>query len=483
MLSRHETLTLWRSSALRQALVLSLLFVGILVGAGVLAQNLLREELQDRVEDDLFLRLDLLAGQVGQILDDEYEDEDEGGDQDEDWLDAEVRSELRRLVQVPPRDLDDQEFLEAFKPYRGEILGVLPPSVFERSGLRSERFRLIPGEGRERWTVLSEEVPGGVIAVAHREAVTEEFLELLPGTFLSAGGAAVVLTLLAGTVFGLRARRRFQRISKSLDRLSEGDLSSRVGRLGGQDDLSDLAGHIDATAERLDILVRQTRDLATGIAHDLKTPVTRLRGRLENLSLDLAEGRQAEEADKALGEIDRIILTFDSLLQIARMDAGAHRGRFQEIDLADMAQELAGAYQPVIEDSGYRFELEVSPGRAPVRGEAGLLKRALANLIENALRHGGGTGTIRLFSQGATIGLSDEGQGIPEAERQRVLDPFVRLDASRSGDGVGLGLAFVQSVAKLHGAKLILQDTRPETPAGLTVTLEFEPGGPNLTKM
>jgi len=472
-----EAQALWRSSALRQALVLSLLFVGILVGAGVLAQSLLRGELQDRVEDDLYLRLDFLAEQIGQIVEDEDEEEDE------DDLDAELRSELRQLLQVPSWELDEQEFVEGLKPRRGQVIGSLPPFIFAETGLRPERFRLSRDLDDELWTVLVEKGPGGTIAVAHRDAVSEEFLELLPETFLYAGGAAVLLTLVAGMAFGLAARWRFRRISRSLDRLSEGDLTSRVGRLSGQDDLSDLARHIDATAERLDILVRQTRDLATSIAHDLKTPVTRLRARLENLSLEAEDGRQAEEADKALAEIDRIILTFESLLQIARMDAGAHRGRFQDIRLADLVHELAEAYQPVVEDSGYHFDLDVSADSGMVRGEAGLLKRALANLIENALRHGGGDGTIRLFAKGKTIGLSDEGPGIAEAERQHVLEPFVRLDTSRTGEGVGLGLAFVQSVAKLHDANLHLSDTRQEIPVGLTVTLGFKAASQNLTNL
>ncbi|MTI43566.1 phospho-acceptor domain-containing protein [Roseibium hamelinense] len=475
---RAELQALWRSSALRQALVLSLLFVGILVAAGFLAQNLLREELQDRVEDDLYLRLEFLAGQIDQLMEYDVEDENEKG-----GLDSDARADIRQLVRVPVSEVDDRVFIDAFRPDGGDVIGALPASAFDQQGLHSERFRLAPNEDRESWTVLSEDVTGGRIAVAHRGAATDEFLELLPGAFLYTGGAAVLLTLVAGTAFGLVARRRFHRISQSLDRLSEGDLTSRVGRLSGRDDLSDLARHIDATAERLDILLRQTRDLATSIAHDLKTPVTRLRARLENLSVELEDGRQAEEADKALAEIDRIILTFESLLQIARMDAGAHRGRFQDIRLADLVREIAEAYQPVIEDSGYRFQLDATPGSAMIRGEAGLLKRALANLIENALRHGGGGGTIRLFSRDKTIGLSDEGPGIAEAERQHVLEPFVRLDTSRTGEGVGLGLAFVQSVAKLHDASLYLSDTRQETPVGLTVTLGFNAASQNLTNL
>ena len=453
---KAEAIGLFRSSAFRLAMALSVLFVLILLAAGGLANLLLVDALQEQADDDLKMRFETIAERI--------RSEDDHDDLDEEFE-----------FMADPRHSDDLIYFAGFRSREGRMTGLSVPEAFKRLGTRT--LSLQSGgkkDDHDKWRVLAGNVSGGVLVVGRRWDTSEDILELLPGAFLAAGGAAVLLTLGVGVGFGVAAQRRIRRISRTLDQIAEGDLGARVGPLGRADDLRDLAAHVDGTTARLEILLRQTRELSVNIAHDLKTPLTRLRARLEALAEASVSGDEAPpDAERALEEIDRIISTFDAILQIARMDAGAHNKRFEDVDLGGLASDLGDAYGAVIEDSGFRFALDVCETPSVVRADPALLKQALANLIENALRYGSPGGEIRIGVSGRSIWVMDEGPAIPDADKARVLEPFVRLDAARSSGGFGLGLALVQSVAQLHKARVILTDTRTEAPRGLTVRIDF----------
>ena len=207
-------------------------------------------------------------------------------------------------------------------------------------------------------------------------------------------------------------------------------------------------------------LVAQTRHLGASIAHDLRTPLARLHARLESLP-------EGPERAAALAEAAQLSGIFDTVMRIARIEAQQGTDRFAPVDLALLASDLHDTFAPVVEDAGKRLRLDLAqPATLP--GDRQMLVQALANLLQNALVHGGPE--ITLFARGRTIGVSDNGAGVPPETHAEIVKPMVRLDQARSTAGSGLGLALVRAVADRHGARLHLE---PVTPSGLRVALKF----------
>ena len=216
--------------------------------------------------------------------------------------------------------------------------------------------------------------------------------------------------------------------------------------------------------------------VTSDIAHDLRTPLGRQRQRLESALNNPTTGPECRSViEAAIDETDTMLKTFEAMLRIAQIEAGARRARFSTVDLSEVAENVADAFAAVAEDEGRRLETAIAPG-VPVHGDRELLTQMLANLVENGLRHtpAGTVLTTRLSKCADRVRLevSDTGTGVPEEERARVLERFYRLDRSRSTPGSGLGLGLVAAVAKLHGARIALEDNEP----GLRVVLEFDPG-------
>nr|WP_245218878.1 ATP-binding protein [Rubellimicrobium aerolatum] len=223
--------------------------------------------------------------------------------------------------------------------------------------------------------------------------------------------------------------------------------------------------------------VAALRQVSADIAHDLRTPVSRIRLLLGDLLARLPEaGEEARIAGRAVEEADRAAAIFGALLQIAQVEAGTLRERFAPVDLQALAATVADIYGPVAEDGGHDLRLRLDPAPITVRGEKGLLQQAVANLVDNALRHTPPGSRIVLsveVSQGrAEVAVADDGPGVPTAERDAVLRRFTRLERSRTTEGHGLGLSLVAAVAALHEAELTLEDNDP----GLRVRLIFPAG-------
>ncbi|TNC49447.1 HAMP domain-containing histidine kinase [Rubellimicrobium rubrum] len=259
-----------------------------------------------------------------------------------------------------------------------------------------------------------------------------------------------------------------------LDRVGEGDLTARMA-VRGSGDLARLAQGINSALVRLERVVEGMRQVSTDIAHDLRTPLGRLRFRIEAAAARATEGsRLAEDLDAALEESDTLDATFAALLRIAEIEAGARRARFAPLDLGEVLVRIVEAYEGVAEEAGQNLSLSLSV-TAPIHGDRDLLVQLFANLVENAIRHGpAGTRiecTVTQEGDCPQATLRDTGPGIPAAERELVLRRLYRLEKSRTSPGTGLGLALVKAVADLHGADLILADAGP----GLRVTLRFPP--------
>jgi signal transduction histidine kinase len=290
-------------------------------------------------------------------------------------------------------------------------------------------------------------------------------------------GWGLALTLLLGLAGGFLMSRgmlgRVDAINRTTRRIMAGDLSQRIALRGSRDEFDQLAANLNAMLDQIERLLGGMRQVTDNIAHDLRTPLNRLRSRIEVALLQhpgRAETRALLEA--TLADAQAMIATFNALLDIARAEAGSERGGFEEVDLAALAGDLADLYRPVAEDKQLTFEYHCVPGMA-LRANRQLLAQALANLLDNAVKYTPPGGGVRLDvgrgPSGPVIAVSDSGPGIPEADRARVLQRFVRLDATRSTPGSGLGLSLVDAVAKLHGAELMLTDNRP----GLKVSLAF----------
>ena len=313
----------------------------------------------------------------------------------------------------------------------------------------------------EDWRVSIARNPAGnafVIAVPLDDG--EDALELLEGILWSVALVVLLVSLAIGIGAGTLAGRRLSLITATLGRLAAGDLGARTGTVKRADDLDDLAHRVDATAGELERLVAQTRNLSASLAHDLRTPLARLRARLEKLP-------EGGERSAALEEAQRLSEIFDTIMRVARIEATQGQDGLVTVDLGELANDLAEIFGPVIEDAGKTLELDIV-GAGTVKADRQMLVQAMANLIQNALVHGGNK--VVVFVRGTQIGVCDDGPGVPASQFSEIIKPMVRLDNARKTDGTGLGLALVRAVTDRHGAELNLSDNRPQ---GLCVTLDF----------
>ena len=289
-------------------------------------------------------------------------------------------------------------------------------------------------------------------------------------------GWGIVITVLLSGIGGAALRtgflRRIEEINRTTRSIMEGDLSKRMPTRGSGDEMDRLALNLNAMLARIQTLMESLKRVSDDIAHDLRTPLSRLRHRLE-VARDKAGPDGDPVIEQSIAELDAILETFSALLRIAQIESGARRAAFSEVSLARVASAVHEAYLPVVEDRGQKLVVLLDP--APlVHGDRELLTQMMANLIENPIRHcpPGVTITIGLRQEGGVpvLCVADTGPGIPVAEREKVFRRFYRLEASRTTPGSGLGLALVKAVAELHGASVELADNGP----GLRVTVRFD---------
>lgn len=319
---------------------------------------------------------------------------------------------------------------------------------------------LDPVEGPDPARALVEPLAAG-----HRLVVAADLepLEQIDHTILTLfAGAFVVLLLfgLAGALLlGSYLRRRLARIEATADGIIAGDLSRRM-TLGPYDDEFDrVAASLNAMLDRIASLIANLRQVTSDLAHDLRTPLARLRNQLESLQGGIAPGEQRQAVEGAVERADEVLQLFDAILRISELEEGSLRRNFASLDLCRLVEDLGESHAALAEDAGRTLTVETE-GSCLVEGDRELIAQALINLIENALRHTPHKTTIRLGARSeadeVVAFVQDDGPGIPEAERARVLERFVRLEASRSTPGHGLGLSLVQAIAIAHGARLTM---------------------------
>jgi signal transduction histidine kinase len=296
--------------------------------------------------------------------------------------------------------------------------------------------------------------------------------------------AAVAVLCIAGLSIGLITRRvlmaRVHSIRQTVSAIIHGDLKHRLPTARSQDELSTLSSTINGMLDQIEQLVHGVRNVSNSIAHDLRTPLAELRSRLEELALIRPAPEETfAEIDGAVADVDRVMRIFDALLRLAEIDAGLRRSGFVAFDLADLAGTAVEFYAPAAELKNIRLQLHADAS-LKVSGDPVLLAQALSNLIDNALKYTPENGaidvTLRRRAGGrAEIAVTDNGPGIDESEKAKVVERFYRGDASRGTPGVGLGLSLAQAVAKLHGSSLELSDRGPGLSVVLAMALSEEP--------
>lgn len=446
---------LLRSTYFRFASVLTGLFVLSYLVAGWIAFQAINDDLDRRVAQS--------AGLMSAELIDIYET---GG-----------RTALVDEVQARAAGLDPEDDFVWLGLADGTRLAGHPlasPTTIAEGDISGARLGQDDGD---TFFLLSRDFDGLRLITARSYEETDEISSTVLKAFGGSTAFVAVFAALAAFSLSRRGQARIDQIAGVLRKVAAGDMQRRIDTAGHRDDLSRLSERINEALAQLEATVAGIRQVSADIAHDLRTPINRLGIQIERMKSDAASHPDLEpQLDRISAEIRQIAATFDALLRISQIEAGARRAKFRAVPLAEVAATLFDAYAAVAEDSGRTLLLNTpAESSTLVYGDRDLLLQLGANLIENAIRHTESDADIRLetgFGPNAVwLSVADNGPGIPPDEREHVTKRLYRIDKSRTTAGSGLGLALVKAIADLHGARLDLSDAKP----GLIVRTEFAP--------
>ncbi len=366
-------------------------------------------------------------------------------------------------------------------------VGSLEPGVLESEGWVETAYRRLedPESAEHNALVRVLRLPGGIRILVGRDLEERErmfHIIALAGRWSVA--IVIVLGILGGLFVSRRVLRRVEAMTGTAQTIMAGDLTGRLPVIGSGDEFDRLALNLNGMLTRIESLMRGLKEVTDNVAHDLKTPLTRLRNRCEAaLRSAKSEAEFRRVLEQTIEESEGLIRTFDALLMIARAESGEVRDGMAEFDAAEVARDVSELYEPLAEDKGLTLEVDAKQ-RAAVKGNRELVSQALANLVDNAIKHaapvekppgavnGERSGikvTADAEADSIVLTVSDHGPGIPSDDRSRVVDRFVRLERSRSLPGSGLGLSLVSAVARLHGGELRLEDNAPGLRARITL--------------
>lgn len=344
------------------------------------------------------------------------------------------------------------------------------------SGVESDTFKKVPfvysnpeseeedfQDRRGRALVGPIKTDNGVVAILIVGRDVEAIMRTgvkVRNAILTSSVIALLLGLISSWYVSLRFTRRVEAFNKLADDVRSGNLDRRAPRNHSEDEMDMLAEHLNAMLDHIDRLMKAMRYAGDSVAHDLRTPLTRLRTRLESAAIDLGDTPEADTLFAAAEDASELLQTFDGVLRIARLEAGERRELLTNVNPKPMLDDLAELYEPACEDAGLAFTSDIA-SEVMVLADRGLLSQAVSNLIENAIKYTPKGGKIHLQliknkTGRAEISISDDGPGIPVEDRERVKERFVRLDKSRTLPGSGLGLALVDAVADLHRAEFVM---------------------------
>lgn len=438
------------SWSMRFALLISGIFAGTALLAGGIAYRFLAVELSDRLQRDVQLMAENLAYTL-----------QNGGQQDMlDQIDAMAANAVDASALAVFIDASGMQLAGNFMPatpfYGHRVLQPGSDLTLTMSDV---------GADPDAYFAFGLQTPEGwIITARETEWVAENTEVLLQGAATGLGTALAVSVLLAVAI-ARRNEARIERLSATLARVGAGAHDLRILD-SGRDDIGRLAGQIDQTLDQLERGIDAIRQVSTDVAHDLRAPLARLRLRLEPHVLDAKTPAPLREAlGSALADVDGLAATFDAILRLSRMEAGLQPLRPEPLDIVALCRDLAEMLRPVAEDAGHDFCADLPAAPVIVNGDRDLIAQAILNLCDNAIRHCPPPARISLavtpLAAGVRICVADTGPGIPAADRERAKDRFVRLDASRSTAGSGLGLSLVATILRLHGSTLRLDGNDP----------------------
>lgn len=447
---RHVSLA--RSSGFRLAMTFSALFLIASFIAGATAFSVIREELVTRHERVLAEQFDFLVSAYG------------GGDVED----------LILTIDAYARASRNKDSMFLLKDSRGIKLAGNINTVPENRLEGQIAATTLGVEHDYTYFVKQGDIGTNSLTIA---TSAEDISELEEIMFEGAAWAAAVLLAisLAGGMFLARNMdRRIGLIQDRLERVSNGDLTTRFPASARKDDIDTLTDMINAAVTRLGASVESIRQISNDISHDLKSPLARLRITIEQAAENHERGISVtSELEEATFETDSIIATFDALLRIAQLETGARKARFTSTNLIEVTADITDFYQTSFEDAGVELGITLPDAVPLIQGDRELLTQLIVNLLENTLRHcpGGARVSCAIVQQDNDVLLivSDNGDGIPADERENVLRRLYRLEKSRTTPGSGLGLSMVKAIAELHGADLSLEDNEP----GLRVVIRF----------
>lgn len=377
----------------------------------------------------------------------------------------------------------------------GNLTALPPEALTAEGGFFNFKFEkpVVDAAGREigiqqreargkmmRFRASAESEQSYLVVVA-RDIAGREYLRSRSQSVVT---RAALVTVAFGVVIGLVFSRtllgRVEVVNKTARAIRGGDLSQRIPTTGSGDELDDLSANLNSMLDQIERLMAGMRDVSDNIAHDLRSPLTRIQNRLT----DALESGDAAAKDEALrltiSDSEKLLATFNALLSIARIQSGEGAGVMKPIDIVAIAEEMAELYEPAAQDAGFELTLITAP-TPRVKGSRELVSQAVANFLDNALKYAEGGTRIELRvgrakHGGAALSVADDGPGVAPEDRNRIFERFVRLERSRSTPGSGLGLSLVSAIARAHGARLELGDglkRKTGEGAGLRITLRF----------
>ena len=319
---------------------------------------------------------------------------------------------------------------------------------------------------------------GTVLVVADDLGSVEDVEDVVSSAFAIVLAISIALGLASGFLLTGELLRRVNAVTQTAEAIIAGDLTRRIAPTGAGDEFDRLGATLNVMLDRIVGLMDNLRQVSDDIAHDLRTPLSRLRQSLEHTRTHAAMEQDYELAiERAIEEVDGLLATFSALLRIAQVEAGARRQAFRAVDLTEVVETVCEAYAPALEDGGRSITSDIATG-VVLNGDRDLLAQMFANLIENAIGHTPPRTAIRVRlrgigtdGSGALAEVCDDGPGIPLDEHEKVFRRFYRLERSRTTPGNGLGLSAVAAIAELHGAMITLSNADP----GLRVTVRFPP--------
>jgi len=454
---------LFRTSAFRLALIYAILFSLLTAATLGLIYWSTRSQIETQVDERLRLETDYLinlyeSGSVPELLDAiqrrnqidtygrfYYLENNETASSSEDTTDADMPIRMKSVRNFDTRNM-------------GDVTDLPPGSPSAFNPVRVAETQLKNGL---KLTIGHE--------ISDEQALLDNTLVLVVGATL----LTLLFSLISGLWIGLRMVRRIDSVSRTATEIMSGDLSQRLSVTERDDEIDEIATKLNQMLNRIEDLMKSMQQVTNNVAHDLRSPLTRLRNRLEVTLLEEREPESyREEMEAAIGDADSLIQTFNAMLSIARLEAGIDSTQWTETSIGDLLEELAELYDAVTEDAGMQFSANIEDNPIYYCNRH-LIGQAVTNLLDNAIKYSPVSGKVSIELTGDDdefeIVVRDNGPGIPAEERDRVFERFVRLENERNSPGNGLGLSLVQAVVRIHRATLTLEDNNP----GLVVRLSF----------